>query len=251
MEKISRKLFQGVFNIVRFNWHFYVIAFSLVSVFLFLALRINFLTIWLLWISILITITVVMSLFVSFYIYDYSGFYSFHWLRPISAEKIVNIHAGFDETSAAIQSLFPNAELRIMDFYNPLKHTEISIERARKAFPSSPKTELIATDKIPLEENSVDIFFLIFAAHEIRSNEERLAFFKSLNMSIKPTGKIVVAEHMRDFANFLAYNIGFFHFLTLNTWRRNFRDAGLVIKSQSAFTPFVKIFELSRNGNPH
>jgi SAM-dependent methyltransferase len=251
MEMINRRPFQGVLNIMRFNWHFYAIALLLVSVLLFLALWINFLTTWLMWISILITIITLISLFVSFYIYDYSDFYSFHWLRPGGAEKIVNIHAGFDETSAIIQSIYPNAELRVMDFYNPLKHTEISIERARNAFPLPPKTESIATDKVPLEENSVDLIFLIFTAHEIRSNDERIVFLKSLKASIKPTGKIIVVEHLRDFANFLAYNVGFFHFLALDIWSKSFHEVGLVVNSQDAFTPFVKIFELSKNGNTY
>ncbi|MBS1555409.1 MAG: methyltransferase domain-containing protein [Bacteroidetes bacterium] len=251
MERIRRKPFQGVLNIIRFNWHFFVIAFSLVSVLLFLALLLNFLTTWLLWISILISIIMLISLFVSFYIYDYSDFYSFDWLRPVSAEKIVNIHAGFDETTAIIRSLYPNAQHRVMDFYNPLKHTEISIERARNLYPSPPTTELIATDKVPLEENSVDVIFLIFAAHEIRSDEERVVFLKSLKASIKPTGKIIIVEHLRDFVNFLGYNVGFFHFLALHTWIKNFDEVGLVVRSQDTFTPFVKIFELSKNGNTY
>lgn len=52
----------------------------------------------------MILITTSVSLLVSYYVYDLSDLYKLNWLHELVANlkrdlKIVNIHAGFDETS--------------------------------------------------------------------------------------------------------------------------------------------------------
>ena len=60
-----------------------------------------------------------MSLLVSWYVYDLSNLYKLSWLFPNNDNiKIVNIHAGFDETSVLLSAKFPNAELIVFDFYD-------------------------------------------------------------------------------------------------------------------------------------
>ena len=50
-----------------------------------------------------------------------------------------------------------------------------------------------------------------------------------------PDGIVVVTEHLRDTANFLAYNMGAFHFHAHGTWLAAFAAAGcgLGLKSNS------------------
>ena len=79
----------------------------------------------------------IMSLVVSAYVYDFSGYYKFDWLKKYALndsepKHILNINAGFDETSFIIQNHFPKANLKVFDFYNPKQHTEPAIVRARK-----------------------------------------------------------------------------------------------------------------------
>lgn len=250
METI-RKPFQGVLNIIRFNWQFYIIAFCLFFILHFSA---NYFekpySTSIYFISILAISSTIFSLLVSFYVYDISGIYSLDWIDQNTNEKtVVNINAGFDETSNMLQKKFKNAELIVFDFYNPEKHTEVSIKRARKAYPPYPKTRQIKTSNTELLDNSVDKIFVIFAAHEIRNEIERTVFFKELNRIIKPTGKIYVTEHIRDFQNFVAYNIGFFHFLSKNSWLRVFKNANLKLKLEKKITPFISTFILYKNGN--
>lgn len=171
MEKIiDRKYFQGVSNIIKFNWHFYFISTVLIIGLCFLNQFVNadFLFSWIIF---FIISTTIISLGVSFYIYDCTKLYDFDWITKSGENlKIVNINAGFDETSLLLKSKFKNSDLKILDFYNPEKHTEISIERARKAYPSQPETVQITTSNLNLETNSIDKIFLIFAAHEIIPN---------------------------------------------------------------------------------
>ena len=250
MEKV-RKPFQGVLNIVRFNWHFYVIAIIVI-------LGCNFLTIILAkpystfidMGSFLVAFLMLTSLFVSYYVYDLSGIYSLKWInKNNSATLIVNINAGFDETSSLLKDQFRNSKLIIFDFYNPEKHTEISIKRARKAYPPFPETEEINSSNIPLSDNVADKIFLIFAAHEIRNEIERTIFFKEIKRILKPNGEVYITEHLRDTPNFLAYNIGFFHFHSKNSWIKNFDEAQLKIKEEIKITPLITNFILVKNGN--
>ena len=245
-----RKPFQGVGNIIRFNWHFYVLSLSFI---LLLAVLNLYLTPSLLLFSntllLLIVASTVISLAVSYFIYDVSDLYRLHWLNRFGnqpQEKIVNIHAGFDETSGLLQAKFSKAQLRVLDFYDPTKHTEVSIKRARRAYPPFPNTKSVCTTNLPLPDNAADTIFAILSAHEIRETEERVAFFRELRRSLKATGRIVITEHLRDTANFLAYNIGFFHFHSRKTWLNTFQAAELTMTDEINITPFITTFVLAK-----
>lgn len=247
-----RKPFQGVWNIIRFNWHFYVVAIAFLCC---LLLSENYLSLptkpYLRIIELLILVPTLVSLCVSLYVYDLSGLYQLNWIDNRSQKHpmtIVNIHAGFDETSTLLASKFKKAELLVFDFYEPEKHTEISIKRARKAYPSFPNTKSVSTNHLPIADNTVDMVFIIFAAHEIRDEQERITFFKELKRIIKPTGTIVVTEHLRDFPNFLAYNIGFLHFYSRKSWLELFQKVSLSVKKEQKITTFISSFIITKNG---
>jgi len=251
MEKI-RKPFQGVWNIICFNWQFYVLA-ILATVFLFLFG--HYLNGVLRTISDILVLAIIgsttISLVVSCYIYDFSELYKLSWLDnllPIGKGKIVNINAGFDETSQLLKSKFADSELVVLDFYDPVKHTEVSIKRARKAYPPYPNTRQVQTNALPLQNDSAENIFLVLSAHEIRNNNERIFFFKELRRAISATGQIIVTEHLRDTANFMAYNIGFLHFHSKSTWLNTFHLAGLSIVCEIKITPFITTFILDKNG---
>ncbi|WP_316820535.1 class I SAM-dependent methyltransferase [Pedobacter gandavensis] len=249
MEQI-RKPFQGVWNIVRFNWHFYLLSVGFVCLLLLLMwIQPAFYVPLLIACLGLLTINVI-SLAVSWYVYDLSGLYQFKWLNASSGyQRIVNINAGFDESTAILCRRFPKAEMRVLDFYDPLKHTEVSIRRARKAYPAYPGTEQINTIKLDLEDHSTDKIFLILSAHEIREEQERILFFKELNRVLHPDGEVFIVEHLRDLPNFLAYNLGFFHFHSRPTWLKTFEHAELAIQEEVKLTPFISTFILVKNGD--
>ncbi|MCZ2395015.1 MAG: class I SAM-dependent methyltransferase [Chitinophagales bacterium] len=247
-----RKPFQGVGNIIRFNWQFYVLA-IVATVILFLV-RNNFNAALRAASDILVVVIIgstLISLLVSCYIYDFSNLYKLSWLDNLLSKdngKIVNINAGFDETSNLLKSKFANSDLTVLDFYDPTKHTEVSIKRARKAYPPYPNTQQTNTKHLPLQDKSADKIFAILSAHEIRNDEERISFFKEIHRVLSPTGQIIVTEHLRDTANFLAYNIGAFHFHSKTTWLKTFQSAGLRVADEIKITPFITTFILDRNG---
>ncbi len=241
---------QGVYNIIRFNWHFFVIAIIGIIALLLLAKYLaTILQVLLIVAAVGMLLTMIISLAVSWYVYDRSTLYTLNWLPPTLSRPqahIVNIHAGFDETSALLAKKYPDASLTVFDFYDPQLHTEVSIHRARKAYPPYSGTQAISTEHIPLEANTVDHIFLILAAHEIRNDEERVRLFTQLKNALRPNGTITVAEHLRDINNFLAYNIGAFHFLSRRTWHNTFAQAGLQVDNNFSLTPFIAVYTLTK-----
>lgn len=196
-----------------------------------------------------VCLTSIVSLSVSYYIYDYSDLYEMKWLPKNQRGIILNVHSGFDETSEIIKAKHPHAKLFISDFYDADKHTEISIERARKAYPINPETIAISTDKLPFEDNTFEIVIACLSAHEIRNADERIVFFKELHRVAKTNAQVFVTEHLRDRYNFLAYTIGFFHFHSRNTWLKTFEHSKFQIVKEKKITPFVTTFVLEKNGN--
>lgn len=247
--EIMRKSFQGVLNIIRFNWHFYLLA---VLVLILSMLIINFfptqnsrlVSI----IILLIFLPLLISLLVSFYVYDLSDLYQLSWIEGLDGKKVLNINAGFDETSHIIKHKYPLTELTICDFYDPNTHTEVSIKRARKCYPPGPETIQVSTSLLPFPNNTFAMSFAILSAHEIRNNKERVQFF--LELSRVTGGQIFVTEHLRNMNNFLAYTIGFFHFHSRKTWINTFNNANLKVVKEIKSTPFVTSFVLEKHGNP-
>jgi len=245
--EIRRRPFQGVLNILSFNRHFYVIGIGVLALIITSHVFVEWsgLIYWLIVASFLYGL--IMPLIVSAYVYDFSGYYDFHWLKNCSltdssSNQILNINAGFDETSFIIKNNFPQSDLKVFDFYNAKQHTEPAIIRARKVSLAYPGTQQIKSNSIPLKDKSVDIIFLLSAAHEIRSHEEKVQFLKECYRLCKPNGKVIMVEHLRDFPNFMAFSVGFAHFFSRKTWKKAFDHAGFTSFKETKFTPFMSIF---------
>ena len=245
--EINRRKFQGVINILSFNRHFYV--YGLITLLLIIGSKL-FLNwsnglYWLVIFGFIYGLTI--PLFVSAYVYDFSGFYNFDWLKKLNIEDTtdkfnLNINAGFDETSYIIKNILPQSNLQVYDFYNSKQHTEPAIIRARKVSLVYHNTQQINSNSIPLNDNSVDTIFLISAIHEIRKQDEKIQFLKECRRVCKPNGNVIMVEHLRDFPNFIAFTIGFTHFFSKTTWKIAFAKAGFKSFKESKFTPFMSIF---------
>ena len=199
----------------------------------------------------LIAATTLLSVSITWYVYDASGLYTLGWLKrvPLPVNPLVlNVTAGFDETSALLQQALQPSALTALDFYDAQRHIEISIKRARNAYPPFPGTVPCSTDRIPLPTESVQLVTALLAAHEIRNDAERIAFFEELHRVLTSNGSIVVLEHLRDVPNFIAYTIGFLHFHSRDTWRNTFRQSGFMVATEYSITPFLTAFILKKNG---
>jgi SAM-dependent methyltransferase len=247
MEEKRRK-FQGVLNILSFNRHFYLVGLGILAVLIVSRSFIAWpdIVFWLIIVAFLYGL--IMPLIISAYVYDFSGYYNFDWLKNLTKDGervklIININAGFDETSFIIKNKFPYSDLKVFDFYNAKQHTEPAIKRARKVSLVYPDTQQIASSSIPVKDNTVDIIFLLSAVHEIRAYKEKVQFLKECYRLCKTNGKVIMVEHLRDFPNFLAFTVGFTHFFSRSVWKNAFERAGFASIQETKFTPFMSIFD--------
>jgi hypothetical protein len=250
MDNYSRPPLMGVKNIIRFNWHFYAMGIAVFSCLLALGTQFPGLQGWFWWVAMLLLLPLLASLLVSYYVYDYSGLYQLHWLKPympVQPARLINIHFGFDETSQLLALHWPAHTLMVLDCFDAAKHTELSIQRARAWWPAYPGTITASTHALPLQAHTANVVLLLFAAHEIRDTQERVVFFTQLKQALAPGGRIIVMEHLRDVPNALAYTIGVFHFLSLSSWKHTFAAAGLSVAQQQQLNPFIQLFILTAN----
>ena len=250
--KISSQKYRGALQILMFNWTFYVAA-VIVFIVGVLVLKIVEMPGWMFALGIFgTTLTACWSfgsLAVSHYVYDRSPLYKLSWLDSIldkAPSTFINIHAGLDESSVLLQSYFPAANFQILDIYDPAIMTEPAIERARNFTESELKS--IASDfrHLPITNESCEVVFVFFAAHELRTAESRISFFREAYRILNVDGTLIVVEHLRDVPNFLAFGPGFFHFLKHDDWIEaakfsNFRGA-----EEIKITPFVSAFKFSK-----
>lgn len=236
--------------IVRFNWPFYVVAVGVlvlcgVGVVLFPGF----------WFLVVLPVLgagyfLVGSLGVSHVVYDLSDLYRFGWLgRALEGSgrgRMIFCHSGFDEASEMLVERFPNTEWVVLDHYDEELMSEASIRRARSAFPPTGGTVKAAFDKWPLADGEGDVVFGILAIHEFRSREERVAWFSEASRCLGEGGRVVLVEHVRDLANFVAFGPGFLHFHSVDEWRKSWEGAGMRCMDEFRITPWVRVFVIEK-----
>lgn len=249
----SRGKWQGMWTIARLNWPFYLAASVIFagSVLIFT------------WVDSLpmklafgaaaagAFYFLAVSLGVSHWVYDRSDLYRWNWLeRALPNTKLKDVifcHAGFDEASVDLRSTLNISNWNVLDHHDPQQMTEASIRRARKLFPPTAETIHAAFGHWPLADRSADGVFGLLAIHELRSEDERAAWFTEAHRCLRPGGRVVLVEHTRDLANFLAFGPGFLHFHSASSWRRCWRRAGFCEVGEFHLTPWIRIFTLAKN----
>jgi ubiquinone/menaquinone biosynthesis C-methylase UbiE len=189
------------------------------------------------------------SLVVSWIVYDRSRLMDWDWVLQalgFSPKSWINLHAGHDDSSAALKQIFPAADGRVFDIFDQQEMSEPSIARARRLGANAIDAERADYRHLPLARGSVDVAMLLLSAHELRSEDARSALFTELRRVLGPAGRVVVAEHLRDWTNFLAYGPGVLHFHSRRTWLRCFSRHRFDVHREFSITPFVRVFVLRR-----
>jgi SAM-dependent methyltransferase len=256
---------RGLRQIVRLNWPFYAAAVAVVAIAPPVIQRLPVAG----WIRMpmyaaagLVAVWLAASLAASWIVYDRSRLMQWDWvLQALGFDpgSWINIHAGLDESSPALRALFREARGRVFDIFDPVRMTEPSIARARlrslrerrrgRAVPAgtnAEEAERADFRRLPVATGTVDAALLLLSAHELRTDEARTALFTELRRVLGPGGRIVIAEHLRDWANFAAFGPGFLHFHSRRTWTRCFARTRFDIHSEFRITPFVRVFVLRR-----
>jgi hypothetical protein len=111
-------------------------------------------------------------------------------------------------------------------------------------YPPTPETLASPAHAWPASVPESDVVFGLLAIHELRTQAALAAWFGEARRHLAPDGRIVIIEHTRDFANFLAFGPGFLHFHSPATWRRAWAAAALREIDTFRLTPFLRVFVL-------
>lgn len=243
---------RGLRQIVRLNWPFYVVA-AFVAVGVPMAAHALPLAAW--FRAVLDTGAAVVgawlaaSLIASWIVYDRSRLMRWDWVLQalgFGPASWINLHAGLDESTPALRALFKDAHGRVFDIFDPAEMTEPSIARARRLARNEVTPEPADFRRLPVPTGTIDAAMLLLSAHELRNEASRRALFAELRRVLGPGGRVVVAEHLRDWANFLAFGPGFLHFHSRRTWVQCFTRNRFDVHAEFSITPFVRVFVLRR-----
>jgi len=230
--------FAGVGQVLRFNWPAYAGAAGLVAIAMAAPRR---------WRRPLAAVAsagawfAVASLVTTNVVYDRSEYARWEWPRLLLSRpprRVAVLHAGLDNVSEHIRRLWPEAEIQVVDFYDPVAMTEPAIARARGGRRHG--------DDLDELRPSQDAAFIVLAAHELRSRSDRAVFFNRIGDALATAGRLVLLEHLRDLPNALVYGPGAWHFLPRSDYLAAFTDARLTLLEERAMTPFLRLFILSR-----
>ena len=191
---------------------------------------------------------VVTSLCASWIVYDRSVLMRGTWISTVLGfrpRSWMVIAAGVDEITPALRTAFADSHGRAFDIYDPAVMTEPSIARARKWAPANDAESVDAT-RLPVADRSIEAAVLPLSAHELRTHEGRCGLFREVNRALVADGRVVVAEHLRDVANFVAFGPGVLHFHSRRVWLRCFTGAGFAVCDELPITPFVRVFVLGK-----
>jgi SAM-dependent methyltransferase len=193
------------------------------------------------------------SLGASWLIYDRSRLMTGDWIREALGYRPrtwLNIHAGLDELTPILRMRLPRSRGRVFDIFDAREMPEPSIGRARGTLVGT-DSERVDFRHLPLPTGAMDTVFLLLSAHELRTHEARCALFREIHRVLKPDGCVLVAEHLRDAANVLAFGPGAWHFHSRATWTRGFVATAFGIYDEFSITPFIRVFVLRRLGDDH
>jgi SAM-dependent methyltransferase len=184
----------------------------------------------------------VTSLVATWWAYDRRPLFGWHWLTGLLPDPLYRyavVSTGLDEISPALARLYPTAEPVLLDLYDPGLTRTGSIRRARALVPPPPGSRPARPGALPVPAGSLDAVFVAFAAHELRSVDQRDALFAELARILRPGGSLVLVEHCRDLPNIAVYGPGAWHFFPRREWLRLGRSAGLWPAGETTMTPLV------------
>lgn len=188
------------------------------------------------------------SLFVSHYVYERSALVGGRWVPPLlgsPARAWATIHAGLD-AEVELDAVMPGTCVARLDIFDPRVMTSPSIARARARTPRAMRSSPCSPTALALESGACDAIVVAFTAHEIRDPRSREAFFDEVRRSLRPGGRVLIVEHLRDLANFLAFGPGCLHFASRREWLRLASHAELAVASETRITPWVMALALER-----
>jgi ubiquinone/menaquinone biosynthesis C-methylase UbiE len=191
----------------------------------------------------------------SFIVYDWGGQHEYDRLAELGdvaqANVVLDITCGKLRGSRGLLAHHQQGYYFLIDIFDPQKMTDPALHRARRMEPPLlPQRRIYRragqTNSLPLPHQWADVIFCNFSLHEIEDAANREALFLEFARVLKPNGRLLIAEHSRDWRNFLAFGPGAMSFFPATTWSRHITEAGLSIRHHERWRGFVHLWVAER-----
>ena len=177
--------------------------------------------------------------------FDRSELLGGEWLKeelPQAPARWVQINVGLEETTLPLDALFPGAEGKTLDLYNPAVMTEPAVTRAKQQ-KADVAALAVEPESLPVENGWADLVVVTLAAHEIRDGRKRERFFHELRRIASPEGQsgrrgTSCATLPRRWPS----APGSCHFFPRSEWLRLGSRVSLEVERERRITPFVRAF---------
>ena len=193
----------------------------------------------------------------SFVVYDWGRRHEYDRLAELGtlaeARVVVDITCGKLRGSRGLLAHLHRGYYFLIDIYDPDKMTDLALRRARAMEPPLQAQQRIhhrsaKPASLPLPHNWADVIYCHFSLHELRDSADRDAIFRELARILKPEGRLLIAEHSRDWRNFLVFGPGAFSFFSPAAWQQHLAQAGLAIRHHERWRGLVHLWVAGRKG---
>lgn len=191
----------------------------------------------------------------SFFVYDWGRQHEYDRLAQLGkldqANVVIDITCGKLRGTRGLLPNFQGGHYFLIDIYDAPKMTDAALRRARELEPPLQTTRRIyqrpgKATSLPLPHNWADIIYCDFSLHELQDASDREALFAEFARVLKPGGRLLVAEHGRDWLNLAAFGPGAFSFFSPATWQKHIQHAGLVIRHHQRWRGLVHLWVAER-----
>jgi ubiquinone/menaquinone biosynthesis C-methylase UbiE len=187
----------------------------------------------------------------SYIVYDWGSTREYDRLAQLGnlaqANVVIDITCGKMRGSRGLLTRFQPSYYFLIDIYNPAKMSDAALRRARNLEPPLQTERRIyrqtgAAQKLPLPHNWADVIYCSYSLHELHDAADREAIFAEFARVLKPNGRLLIAEHGRDWLNCLTFGPGALSFFSPTTWTKHLEKAGFTVQTHEQWRGLVHLW---------
>ena len=253
---LSSRQYSGTISTLLYNWPIFAGALFFGMVALTVSLILTSPWNWLFLVSGIGVLALAVSiLLTTFIVYDWGRQHEYDRLAELggvaAANVVIDITCGKLRGSRGLLTHHLQGYYCLIDIYDPEKMTDPALQRARQLEPPLLSQRRIyrregRANNLPLPHQWADVIFCDFSLHEIEDAADRQALFAEFARVLKPGGRLLLAEHGRDWPNLLAFGPGVLSFFPVATWTRHIEQVGLTIRHHERWRGLVHLWVAER-----
>ncbi|MCB9076763.1 MAG: methyltransferase domain-containing protein [Anaerolineaceae bacterium] len=255
-ELLRNPQYSGTFSTLIYNWPIFagILGFGLAAL-----ISSAFLTApwsWLFLAAGVGAIVIIFNILVaSFIVYDFGPRREYDRLAELAnlseANLVIDITCGKVRGTQGLLARFNRGHYFVLDIYDPHKMPDAALRRARAMTPPLDTDRRIyrrtaKVESLPMPHNWADVIYCSFSLHELHDAADRQKIFSEFTRILKPNGKLLIAEHDRDWLNFIAFGPGVYSFFSAATWTKHITEAGLVVNHHERWRGLAHLWVAER-----